>query len=165
MLLLLTANIVTLVLLWTNKKTEHDSKRIPPQQGNQVFEFITHELNLDSGQQVIYRKLRDEHRAGMRPLEDSLRIARDIFFNLLHDKNISDTAIYDYSKKIEAQQQQMDMITFKHFQKLRAICNAAQQEKFDNIIKTVMHRMAGPKRPPDPPPGKPGDPENGPPPE
>lgn len=164
-LLLLTANVVTLVLLWTNRKTDHNSNRLHPQQGNRVFEFLTDELDLDSAQQVIYKNLRDEHRAGVKPLQDSIRNAKDRFFDLLQDKNITDTAIYEYSKKIGDQLQQMDIITFKHFQKLRAICNQQQQEKFDNVIKEVMHSMTGLKRPQGPPTGRPDGEEPGPPPE
>ena len=163
-LLLLTANVVSLVLLWANRKSDHHSNRVPPKQENRVFEFLTDELDLDSAQQVIYKKLRDEHRAGVKPLQDSIRNAKDRFFDLLQDKNITDTAIYAYSKQIGDELQQMDIITFKHFQKLRAICNQQQQEKFDHVIKEVMHSMTGPKRPPGPP-GRNEDEEPGPPPQ
>ena len=165
MLLLLTANIITLILLWTNKKSEHELNRMPPPEGNQVFEFLTHELKLDSEQQVIYRKLRDEHRAGVKPLQDSIRNSKDRFFNLLPEKNVSDTVIYNSSKQIGELQQQIEIITFKHFQKLRAICHNEQQEKFDKIIKDVLRNMAGPKGPPHPQHGKPDGPESARPPE
>ncbi|MBK7306324.1 MAG: hypothetical protein IPI88_04330 [Chitinophagaceae bacterium] len=63
-LLLLTANIVTLALLWTNKKPDREEFIPPPppqQPGGQVFEFISNELKLDSAQQETYKKLREEH--------------------------------------------------------------------------------------------------------
>ncbi len=163
-LLLLTANIVTLALLWTNKKTAQESERVPKQQGGEVFQFITRELNLDSAQQVTYKKLREEHQEGIRPLQDSIGKAKDRFFDLLQDENVTETNIQEYSKKIGELEQQRDVFTFKHFQKLRLICNKEQQIKFDNIIKDVLRRMGGPKRPQGPPPGGRDDGDRRPPP-
>ena len=156
-LLLLTANIVTLALLWTNKKNNSESDRPQPQQKGQVFEFITNELSLDSTEQQAYKKLREEHQAGIRPLQDSIRVAKDRFFDLLKEENVTETTMQVYSNKIGELEQQRDVFTFKHFQKLRAICNKEQQIKFDNIIQDVLRRMGGPKRPPGPPPPKRGD--------
>ena len=153
-LLLLTANIVTLALLWTNKKNDRGPANAPPQPGGQVFEFITEELKLDSAQQLTYKKLREEHQSAVRPLQDSIHKAKDSFFDLLQQENIAETTIQEYSKKIGELEQQRDVFTFKHFQKLRAVCNREQQTKFDKIIQDVLRRMNGPKRPPgSPPPG------------
>ena len=58
-LLLLTANIITLALLWTTKNEDRGNMRPAP--GGQVFEFLTKELKLDEQQQETYKKLRDEH--------------------------------------------------------------------------------------------------------
>lgn len=151
-LLLLTANIITLALLWTNKKNDREPAHAQPQPGAQVFEFITQELKLDSAQKLIYKKLRKEHQAGVKPLQDSIRNAKDSFFDLLNQENITETTIQEYGKKIGDLEQQRDVFTFKHFQKLRAICNKQQQTKFDKIMQEVLRRMAGPKRPPGPPP-------------
>ena len=154
-LLLLTANIVTLALLWTNKKQDREHLNPPPPQqqpSGQVFQFITNELKLDSTQQETYKELRDEHRSQVRPYQDSIGKAKDSFFDLLQQENIAETTILEYSKKIGELEQQRDVFTFKHFQKLRAICNKEQQIKFDKIIQDVLRRMAGPKRPPGPPP-------------
>jgi periplasmic protein CpxP/Spy len=149
-LLLLTANIVTLALLWTNKSNNATDIKHPPP-GGQVFEFLSRELNLTTAQKEAYRKLRDEHQAGVRPLHDSIRMAKDNFFALLQKENSADSLIQEYSKKTGELEQRLDVFTFRHFQKLRKICNAEQQQIFDNIIQEALHRMAGPKRPPGPP--------------
>jgi periplasmic protein CpxP/Spy len=149
-LLLLTANIVTLALLWTNKK--HDSEQPnhlppPPQQGGQVFEFLSRELKLDSIQQEAYKKLRDEHRQQVRPFQDSIGKAKDSFFDLLKQENVTDSMVENSSKKIGNLEQQRDVFTFRHFQKLRTICNATQKIKFDSIIQQALQQMAPPRRP------------------
>ena len=156
-LLLLTANIVTLALLWTNKsKDKGEMKPLPP--GGQVFEFLTHELKLDSAQQEAYKKLRDEHQAGQKEIQDSIRKAKDDFFGLLQQPNVSDSMINIFSRRAVEADQKLDEYTFRHFQKLRAICNAEQQKKFDNIIQDALHRMAPPKRQGPPPQGmRPGE--------
>ena len=156
-LLLLTANIVTLALLWMNKSSDKGDRQLPPPGGGQVFEFLTHELNLDSSQQETYKKLRDEHRAGVKPLQDSIRKAKDAFFGLMKEGNITDSTVADYSKKASDAVQQLDIFTFKHFQKLRAICTTEQQKKFDNIIQDVLKRM-GQQRQQGPPPPNPPQP-------
>ncbi len=152
-LLLLTANIVTLALLWTNKKAGgREEGGFPPPQG-QVFEFLTHELKLDTAQQEMYRKLRDEHRGGQKAIQDSIRKAKDDFFALLHEPNVTDSLVKIYSRKAVDAEQRLDEFTFRHFQKLRAICNAEQQKKFDEIIQDALRRMAPPRRQGPPPPG------------
>ena len=165
-LLLLTANIVTLALLWTNKnKEQHTEEHLPPPQGggNEVFEFLTHELNLDSVQQQAYSKMRDEHRAGAKLLQDSIRKAKDALFALLKQQNTADSVIAVYSRKAADAGQALDELTFRHFQKLRAICNAAQQEKFDKIIQDALRMMRPPRRQGPPPPPGMHHPEDGPP--
>lgn len=143
-LLLLTANVVTLALLWANKKPGREKRihqPLPPQPGGQVFEFITRELRLDSAQQETYKKLRDEHRLQVRPLQDSIGRAKDKFFDLLKQEAVADNQVEDYSKKIGALEQQRDVVTFRHFQKLRAICSKEQKLKFDSIIQQALHQM------------------------
>ena len=155
-LLLLTANVVTLALLWANKKPDREQFNPPPpppQPGGQVFEFITRELQLDSAQQETYRKLRDEHQSQVRPLQDSIRRAKDSFFDLLKQENVSDSIVESSGKKIGNLEQQRDVFTFRHFQKLRVICNNEQKIKFDSVIRQALHQMGQP-RGPRPGPGK-----------
>ena len=149
-LLLLKANIVTMVLFWTHKNGSNDT--LAGQPPAPVFEFVTKELQLDSAQQQAYKVLREEHQKGQRPFQDNIRLAKYNFFDLLHQPAAADTAIAALSSKVAAAEQQLDIFTFKHFQKLRAICNAEQQKKFDHIIKDVLRRMAPGRRPPGPPP-------------
>ena len=167
-LLLLTANIVTLALLWTNKSGDKRGKELPPPGvgGGQVFEFVSNELKLASAQREAYKKMRDEHQAGQKPLQDSIRKAKVEFFSLLQQPHVPDSWIEAGSKRASEAEQQLDLLTFKHFQKLRAICNEDQQKKFDEIIQDVLRRMASRRQ--GPPPGRGDGPgqggEHGPPP-
>ncbi|MGC4103520.1 Spy/CpxP family protein refolding chaperone [Ferruginibacter sp.] len=151
-LVLLTANIVTLGYLWTHKAKDTGGTPLPPPPGGQVFEFVTKELQLDSVQLQQYKALRDEHQAGQKPLQDSIRRSKEALFELLKMQNAPDSLVQHLSNKAAAAEQQLDLFTFKHFQKLRAICNATQQKKFDEIIQDVLRRMAPAKRQMGPPP-------------
>jgi len=159
-LVLLTANIVTLALLWTQNKNDKGPGQLP-QPGGQVFEFLTNELKLDAGQQEAYKKLREEHQAGIKNIRDDQRKAKEALFELLKQPNVPDSVIHAYSSRAAAPDQQLDEFTFRHFQKLRAICSAGQQKKFDEIIQDALRRMAPPKHM-GPPPGRGGG--DGPPP-
>ena len=149
-LLLVTANIVTLSLLWINR--EAGDKRFPPPPQGQVFEFINHELKFDSNQREAYRKLRDEHQGKQEIIQDSLKKLKDAFFALLQQPGAADSSVEAGAKRITAVEEQMELVTFRHFQKVRMICNADQQKKFDTIIQDVLRRMAPPKNRQGPPP-------------
>lgn len=151
-LLLLTANIITLALLWTNKSHEKVNHKLPPPQDGRAFEFIIQELNLDSAQQLAYAKLREEYQMGQRENRDSINKAKDNLFELLKQTNVSDPTLNIYGSKIGYFEQQRDVLNFKHFQKLRTICTKEQQIKFDSIIKEAMRRMGGPRGQQGPPP-------------
>jgi len=158
-IILLLANIVTLVLLWTNKNKPGG---MPPQQ-EQAFQFVTEQLQLTQQQQDAYKKLRDDHRAAQRLIQDSIHDAKDAFFALLQQPNVPDTVLNAAAKKCSALDEQADLLTFRHFQQVRAICTAEQQKKFDTIIKDVLRRMAS-GRPQGPPPNGRGPGDNMPPP-
>lgn len=144
-LLLLTANIITLVFLWRTKGSDKAGPNQPPPQG-QVFEFLNKELKFDAGQQEAFKKLREEHRSASKQILDSIKNAKDALFALLQQPGVSDSLIDRYSSKAARAEQQLDELTFRHFQNLRGLCTTEQQQKFDSIIKEVLQRMGPPKR-------------------
>lgn len=153
-LILLVANIITLTLLWTQNRN-HENARINKPGPGEVFQFLVKELQLDEKQQSAYAELRNQHQASQRQFQDSIRNAKDAMFSLLNQPNVPDSLLQEYSRRATAFDQQMDIITFRHFQQVRALCNPAQQQKFDDVIKEALRRMAGP-RGHRPPPGGPG---------
>lgn len=154
-LVLVTANIVSLVFLWT-KRPMHEmgpKGEMPPNE--RPFEFLNHELKFDSVQREQYRVLRDKHQATVRPLTDSLRRSKDAFFALLNAETGGDSLVMQRARQISSLEEQLNMATFRHFQKLRLICTADQKKKFDELIQDVLRRMAPPKQQ-GPPPMRPG---------
>ena len=164
-IILLLANVVTLFMLWSNRNEQSKNAGTPQQMPAQPFEYISKELNLDQSQQEAYKKLRDQHQAVQRLMQDSIRKAKDVFFELLQKPGVSDSLLRVTDKRSTDLVAEMDIITFKHFQQVRELCKPEQQKRFDAIIKEVLHRMSGPRK--GPPPGDmhpPGAGHDGPPP-
>jgi Spy/CpxP family protein refolding chaperone len=60
---------------------------------------------------------------------------------------IDTVKVNELADSIVSIQKQIELVTFYHFQKVRAICTAEQQQKFDEVIDEAI-RMLGPKPPP-----------------
>jgi Spy/CpxP family protein refolding chaperone len=169
--ILLIANIATIIVFWTMKATPPPPPNLP-QQPAPPASFLTKELNFTSAQQKQFEQLRNEHQQQVRSIRDSIRVAKDLFFGLMNNDKVSDEDLQDAAAKAGNYQQQLDIITFKHFQKVKAICTPTQEQHFDKIIQQVIRQIA-PRpdrdgRRPGPPPGgqEPGEPDEhgGPPP-
>ena len=172
LLLLLISNLITLVYLWLPPK--------PPKvlQGGAGFDLMVKELSMTASQQATYLHLREEHQATVRPLREQMKNAKDALFALLANDTVSTIIVNAAAAKAAAIQQQLDMASYQHFKKLRAICTPTQQQKFDTIIQDVIRQMApqgggrgvpppggpGGRRPGGPPPDSMGFHPDGPPP-
>ncbi len=158
LVLLLAANAVTLGLFWFKKNLPPPA---PEQRG--VVEFLSKELNFDQQQQSALKQLVEEHRNSSKELREQLKKEKDEFFNLMKTGKVADSAIEKASYAANETQRKMDISVFKHFQQIRALCNADQQKKFDEIVNDAIQQMRrAPGRPQDgpPPPGeeRPGEP-------
>ena len=158
--LIITANIVTLAMLWMHRGG-HEHPQGGQGRGG-MFEYLSKELNLTKQQQDAYDSLRNEHQKATRQIQDSIRNAKDALFSMLGKDSVSNEAITMQSNKAAALSAQLDIITFRHFEKVRALCTPDQQKKFDGIIQEALRGMGqGPQRqgpphdgPPPPPPGQ-----------
>jgi Spy/CpxP family protein refolding chaperone len=144
--LLLIANMVTLTMLWINNK----HARAFNQRGGSLFEFISKELQFTPIQKEQYEKLKQLHHKDSEPMQDSLRLSKEAFFSLLKQQNVSDTLVMQQYATVALAEKNIALLNFRHFQQIRAICNAEQQQKFDTILLEVVGRI-GSQRPPNKP--------------
>lgn len=148
--LLLAANVVTIAFFWLNKKEQAVQHKGTP------ADFLIKELALDAKQQEQLQVLVKEHRRAAEQLRRKTRDAKEAFFELLGQQNITDSTKQAAAKMASASMVELDLLTLDHFQKVRALCRPDQQKKFDEIIQEVVRMMAQP-RPPmgpmGPPPG------------
>jgi len=132
--------------MWTNKHPMMPPPP-PPHEKNDVFEFLSHELKFDNEQRNQYDQLRREHHSTIQAIEEKSRIIHDRFFSLLQNKSTDSTLVAHLADSISSNQKQIELVTFYHFKKVRAICNPEQQKRFDEVIGEALQMML-PKPPP-----------------
>ncbi len=163
-LVLLALNIATLSAFWLLKDKRGGP---PPAQRAGVVDFLVTELGLDSAQRDALKELNETHQRDMKEIRRNNREAKNSFFDLLSESNVTDSVLHLAAQNAVKYEVETDMLTFRHFQKIRQLCTDEQKEKFDQVIKQVVRMMAPPQpgNRQGPPPGREGGrPENGPPP-
>ena len=122
-------------------------------------EFLIKELKLNAKQQEQLEVLVKEHRQAAEQLRGKTREAKESFFDLLKQQNVTDSVKQAAAKSVSIITEELDLLTLNHFQKVRALCTADQQQKFDEIIQQVTSMMGQPR----PPMGPHNDPQGPPP--
>ncbi|WP_207515461.1 hypothetical protein [Longitalea luteola] len=136
--ILLLTNIATLSIYWI-KKPDRDNSRESGKK--RMGQFMVDQMKFDAAQEAAYWKLRDSVMAIQKPVMDSMRNAKKSFFDLLNQPDASDSMLLERSNEIAELQKKLDIVTFRHFQKVRAICRPDQLQKFDTVIKEIVNRM------------------------
>jgi protein CpxP len=147
--ILLVTNVITLSIYWSTKRPEEHRN---DQQGGgdrqrRMGQFMVNELKLDKDQEAVYWKLRDTLVSQQKPVMDSIRDSKKRFFDLLKDTPPSDSVLQANMNEIGHLQKKLDLITFQHFQQVRALCKPEQVLKFDTVVKEIVNRMTGFGRP------------------
>jgi Spy/CpxP family protein refolding chaperone len=143
-ILLLVANAASIAMFWLSRGKKPPAPKGTPQ------EFLVRELKLDSKQQEQFDVLRKEHRKAADQLREKIKEAKESFFDLLKQANVTDSLKQSAAKNVSTYTEELDLLTLDHFQKLRALCTAEQQKKFDEIIQQVTRMMGAPRPPPGP---------------
>ena len=113
-------------------------------------EFLTHELSFTDKQKQDYEKLIDEHQNDIKKIREQTKKDKDDFWDNLSKK---DPDVNSSASKLAEDQKQLELATFKHFQKVRELCTDEQKKKFDKVINEAL-RMMAPQGPPPPRPGR-----------
>lgn len=160
-IILIVANIASIAIFWTK-----DFKPATMQQRATPAEFLIKELQLTEVQKQQFETLKKEHQEAAGTLRKEVKDAKEELFDMLKTGSVPDTVKQAAVRKISMHTEELDLVTFNHFEKVRAICNPTQQKRFDEIIKEVT-KMIGQQGPPKPGGGRPPQPEfeEGPPPQ
>jgi protein CpxP len=140
--ILLLTNIATLSIYWF-KKPDHEGGpgRDGANREKRMGQFMVDQLKFDTTQEAAYWKLRDSMMTIQKPVMDSIRNAKKRFFDLLNQTETTDSTLITRSNEIADLQKKLDLVTFRHFQNVRAICRPDQLQKFDTVIKEIVNRM------------------------
>jgi periplasmic protein CpxP/Spy len=144
--ILLITNIATLAFFWSTRAKKKEGNQ---QSRGRMGQFMVDQMKFDKEQETIYWQMRDTMLNQQRPIMDSMRASKTRFFALLNQGDINDSALAAKTEEIGKLQKQLDMVTFRHFQQIRTICRPDQLQKFDTVIKEIVHRMTFARRPGD----------------
>lgn len=143
-LLLLVFNLLAIGIFWWQKW-----KDAPPNQKNEgASAFLIEQLQFDSAQLIAFKQLQQVHQQKIRNAKDSMRMAKDRFFDLIDQDSASEAALKLASTNAAEKQIQLDRITFQFFKDVQALCNAEQKVKFKQVIREALRIMGRPGPPP-----------------
>ena len=145
---LLILNFGTLAFILFQKRP------MPPRehQGNDVSGFLIHELELNADQVKGFDSLKTRHHEQVEEIQHALHDMHKDFFNLMKTDVVDSSKVKTLAREMSSKQEEIELVTFNHFEAVRKICNEAQKKKFDDVIDEAM-RMMAPKAPR--PPGHP----------
>ena len=136
--LLLTNIAVLAYFLWLKKP---EPVR-PPERKGIMIELLQKEVGFDTVKMEQYKQLKDEQRETVRPLFDEMRKAKENFFKLISDPGANDSVINKAADAIAQQQKALDLQTFNHFKKVRALCETPEQQvKYDSAVVKMFRKM------------------------
>jgi|CXWL01.1.fsa_nt_gi hypothetical protein len=136
-LLLLIANIALVAFMVMGKKKCNNMHR--GGKGNPA-EMMAKELNMTEQQKKDHKQLKEQHLKTVRPLFDSLRVAKMSFYALIKEQDVSDSIVHVYSQRINEKQSAINKLTFAHFKRMRKLFTAEQQPRFDELVQKMMQQ-------------------------
>lgn len=145
-------NLAALGYIWFNKPEAVKGEVTGPRNGD-ARAVLIRELALDTVQVKQFDSLRKMHFDVIGGYRASTRELKDALFSRLHAP--ADSSVQFLAQQIGRLQEKMDLETFDHFSRLRALLRPQQVKKFDEVIQDILRNMGGP-------PGRRGE---GPPPE
>ena len=150
-ILLLLANMASLGTYWWTREKQLQPPPPPGNGGSAASDFLMNELKLDAKQKAAYQLLKEEHQQQTKSIRENVRESRKIFFDLLNKDSVNADELKKASEEIGKNEGQLQLYTFEHFRKVRALCSEEQRKKFDSIIQQVLRMMGGQQGGPPPP--------------
>ena len=144
-LALLLINIGTLTFMWLHRPGVHGFGPNGP------ADFLIKSIGFDANQQTEFARLRESHQQAMHNFKQQNGDVRQRFYAFLANPQADSTQWQPLADSIAAGQKQIELVTFRHFQAVRALCRPEQQPKFDAVIGEALQNMQ-PLPPPAPAP-------------
>lgn len=136
--ILIIANIATLVFFWIG--------HFRNQRNNSPKEFLANKLHFSNNQKNIYFNLAKEHNETARGIRKEIKLNKEAFFNLLKSDYVSDSAKAKAALEISLSIKSLDILTFEHFEKVRAICTPVQKKIFDDLVQKMVNSVNNPQQ-------------------
>jgi hypothetical protein len=111
-----------------------------------VLMRLENEVGFSKDQLALYDSMRTKHFESMKPLLGELKGAKENFFKLVSQSDISDSLINAYAANVCEKQKTIDVRMLSYFLSLKKICTDEQKPKMDSLVVSITQRMAGPNR-------------------
>jgi Spy/CpxP family protein refolding chaperone len=136
--LLILANIATLTFFWIG--------HLKNQRDNSPKNFLAKSLHFSESQKNAYFELAKNHNENANKIREQIKIDKENLFQLLKNDQIVDSVKNNAALKISLSLQALDMLTFEHFKKVRALCTEEQKPKFDELIQKMVNSVNNPQK-------------------
>jgi protein CpxP len=131
--MLILANIATLTFFWIG--------HLKNQKDHSPREFLAKGLNFSDSQKNAYFDLAKNHNESANKIREQIKIDKENLFKLLKTDQIVDTVKNNAALKVSLSIQSLDILTFDHFKKVRALCTEKQKPKFDKLIQKMVNSI------------------------
>jgi periplasmic protein CpxP/Spy len=108
-----------------------------------VMMRLEKEVGFNKQQLATYDSMRTKHFESMKPMFEELGAAKENFFKLVYQPDVSDSLINQMSIKISEKQQAIDTKMLKYFRMTKEICTDEQKPKMDSFLQGMTKRMSG----------------------
>jgi len=144
--ILLLSNIGLLLyfLLW--KKPSH--KPSGPQKGEfSIVDYMKKEIGFSDEQTKQFQQLHETNRDSLKTIGDSIRSSKNALYKLMRQPEpANDSAVSAAIRTLSLYQQRMELNMFRHFERVRSICNTEQRVKLDSMVVRMNNRPSGYRR-------------------
>ena len=135
--LLLIANVVTLSLLLTDKKTDNEDRK------NSMRNYLKNEIGFTDAQLIVFDTVKSHHRTEVKPLFDEMRTHKQLNLKNIGAQNFSDSSIKNASEYAAVQQKNLELKMLNHLKVIRNLCTPQQRAIFDTGFYKMMTRPGG----------------------
>ncbi|MBK7098034.1 MAG: hypothetical protein IPH58_06375 [Sphingobacteriales bacterium] len=126
-----------------------NKKHSPNPKGKDGFVMaLKKEVGFDEKQLNEFSRLKETYWTSARKKMDDIRRIKGELFILTKQTNVQDSVVEKYADSIAMLQKQVEIESFRHFQKSRAICAPIQLPAYDSLMKKVFSRFGKRNHPP-----------------
>ncbi len=135
---LLLTNIIMLcfLLLSRNGNSGEHGKDL-----NMVGTYLKDQVGFNEQQMNAYQKLRKDDFDHTRLLFQTVKSAKDSFYQNIYRQDVADSSLQKSAKVIGERQVTVDMQMLRHFKNIRSLCTSQQLPKFDSSFKNIVGKI------------------------
>jgi protein CpxP len=161
--LLVLLNVLTLGTIWFQ---QFRRPPMPPPLQDQRSEnqqrFLERELGLTEQQSQQFQTLREQFLLQSNAIMQEIHQLRKTMTDELFSTSPDTQKAQKLAEESGAKHAELELLLFHHFLELKAVCQPAQQEKFQTLMRNLLDMMKPPEPPGPPGEARPGEPPRGP---